>query len=72
MNEDRFSLEFNLFVETEVPRDELIVSRTNLQGVITFARGLLTVAIWIGLFSWIWIPIVIIWRRRSKKSRDSI
>ncbi len=38
MNEDRFSLEFNLFVETEVPRDELIVSRTNLQGVITFAN----------------------------------
>ena len=41
-------------------------------GVITFARGLLTVTIWIGLFSWIWIPILIIWRRRSKKSRDSI
>ncbi len=42
------------------------------QGVITFARGLLTVTIWIGLFSWIWIPILIIWRQRRKKSRDSI
>lgn len=42
------------------------------QGVITFARGLLTVTIWIAVFSWIWIPVLIIWRRRRRKSRDSI
>ncbi len=42
------------------------------QGVIAFARGLLTLIIWFGVFSWIWIPILIIWRRRRKKSRDSI
>jgi len=42
------------------------------QGVITFARGLLTLIIWFGVFSWIWIPILIIWRRRRKKSVDSI
>lgn len=42
------------------------------QGVIVFARGLLTLIIWFGVFSWIWIPILIIWRRRRKKSRDSI
>ena len=42
------------------------------QGVIAFTRGLLTLIIWVGVFSWIWIPILIIWRRRRKKSRDSI
>ncbi len=41
-------------------------------GVIAFARGLLTLIIWFGVFSWIWIPILIIWRRRRKKSRDSV
>ena len=38
MNQDRFSLEFGLFVETEVPADELIVSRTDMKGVITYAN----------------------------------
>jgi hypothetical protein len=42
------------------------------QGVIAFARGLLTLIIWFGVFSWIWIPILIIWRRRRKKSRNAI
>lgn len=46
--------------------------RSAAHGVITFARGLLTFTIWIVVFSWIWIPILIIWRRRRRKSRDSI
>jgi len=46
--------------------------RSAAHGVIAFARGLLTLIIWIGVFSWIWIPILIIWRRRRRKSRDSV
>ncbi|SFV56239.1 Aerotaxis sensor receptor protein [hydrothermal vent metagenome] len=29
---------FKFFVETEVPRDELIISRTDLQGIITYTN----------------------------------
>ena len=46
--------------------------RSAAHGVIAFARGLLTLIIWIGVFSWIWIPILVIWRRRRRKSRDSV
>ncbi len=38
MSQDRFSLEFGLFIETEVPEGELIVSRTNLEGIVTYVN----------------------------------
>ncbi len=30
--------DFDMFIETEIPKDEVIISRTNLQGIITYAN----------------------------------
>ena len=29
---------FDMFIETEIPKDEVIISRTNLEGIITYAN----------------------------------
>jgi len=34
-------ISYDMFIETEVPKDELIISRTDLKGIITFANDTL-------------------------------
>ncbi len=40
--------------------------RSAVRGLATFWRGIATGLIWIGVFCWIWIPILVIWLRRRK------
>jgi len=40
--------------------------RSAVRGLTTFWRGIATGLIWIGVFCWIWIPILVIWLRRRK------
>jgi len=41
--------------------------KSAIHGIVTFGRGLLTALIWLGIFCWIWIPILVIWLRRRRK-----
>ena len=40
--------------------------KSAVRGLTTFWRGIATGLIWIGVFCWIWIPILVIWLRRRK------
>ena len=31
-------ISYDMFIETEIPKDELIISRTDLKGIITYAN----------------------------------
>ncbi len=44
--------------------------RTAAHGVIAFVRGLITVLIWIGIFCWVWIPILIVLIRRRRRTEN--
>jgi hypothetical protein len=41
-------------------------------GLVTFGRGLFVVVVWLGVFCWIWIPLLVIWRKRRKKKKNEI
>jgi hypothetical protein len=41
--------------------------KSAVHGLVTFGRGLLTTVIWLGVFCWIWIPILVIWLRRRRR-----
>ena len=43
--------------------------KTAVRGLTTFGRGLATLFIWLGVFCWIWIPILIFWRRRRRRAK---
>jgi len=42
--------------------------RSAVRGLTTLGRGLATGLIWIGVFCWIWIPILVFWLRRRRKA----
>ena len=44
-------------------------AKSAVRGLITFGRGLATVIIWLGVFCWIWIPILVIWLRRRRRAK---
>lgn len=48
------------------PSDAL---RSAIGGLITFIRGLATGLIWVGVFSWIWIPALVFYLRRRRKAK---
>jgi hypothetical protein len=41
--------------------------KSAVRGLTTFWRGIATGLIWIGVFCWIWIPILVIWLRRRRR-----
>jgi len=41
--------------------------KSAVRGLTTFWRGIATGLIWIGVFCWIWIPILVFWLRRRKR-----
>ena len=43
--------------------------KSAVRGLTTFWRGIATGLIWIGIFCWIWIPILVIWLRRRRRSK---
>jgi len=43
--------------------------RSAVRGLTAFGRALATVAVWLVVFCWIWIPILVIWMRRRRRSR---
>ncbi|MEA3442976.1 MAG: DUF4349 domain-containing protein [Chloroflexota bacterium] len=45
----------------------VVALKSAIHGIVTFGRGLLTALIWLGIFCWVWIPILVIWLRRRKK-----
>jgi len=42
--------------------------RSAVRGLTTLGRGLATGLIWIGVFCWIWIPILVFWLRRRREA----
>jgi len=40
-----------------------------VRGLTTFGRGLATVVIWLGIFCWAWIPPLVIWLRRRRRTK---
>jgi len=40
-------------------------------GLVAFGKGLFVVIVWLGIFCWIWIPLLVIWRKRRKKKAQS-
>jgi len=41
--------------------------KSAVRGLTTFWRGIATGLIWIGVFCWIWIPILVFWLRRRRR-----
>ena len=44
--------------------------RTAVRGLTRFGRGLATVLIWVGVFSWAWVPPLVIWLRRRRRAKS--
>jgi len=42
--------------------------KSAVRGLTALGRGLATAVIWLGVFCWIWIPILIIWLRRRRRA----
>lgn len=42
--------------------------KSAVRGLTTFGRGLATGLIWLGVFCWVWIPILVIWLRRRRRA----
>jgi len=43
--------------------------KSAVRGLTTFGRGLATGFIWLGVFCWVWIPILVLWLRRRRRSK---
>jgi len=43
--------------------------KSAVRGLTTFWRGIATGLIWIGVFCWVWIPILVLWLRRRRRSK---
>ena len=41
-----------------------------VRGLTTFGRGLATVLIWLGIFCWAWVPPLVIWLRRRRRTKS--
>ena len=41
--------------------------KSAVRGLTAFGRGIATGLIWLGIFSWVWIPILVIWLRRRRR-----
>ena len=41
--------------------------KSAVRGLTTLGRGLATGLIWLGVFCWVWIPILVFWLRRRRK-----
>jgi len=44
--------------------------RTAVRGLTRLGRGLATVLIWLGVFSWAWVPPLVIWLRRRRRAKS--
>ncbi len=44
--------------------------RGAVHGLTTFGRVLATVLMWLGVFCWLWIPPLVIWRRRRRRAKS--
>ena len=44
--------------------------RSAVRRLITFGRGLATGLIWLGVFSWAWVPPLVIWLRRRRRAKS--
>ena len=44
--------------------------KSAVRGLTTFGRGLATALIWLGVFSWAWIPPLVIWLRRRRRAKS--
>ena len=42
--------------------------KSAVRGLTAFGRGLATAVMWLGVFCWIWIPILVIWLRRRRRA----
>ena len=40
-----------------------------VRGLTAFGRGLATVLIWVGIFCWAWVPPLVIWLRRHRRTK---
>ncbi len=52
------------------PWSALAVLKSAVRGLTTFGRGLATVLIWIGIFCWVWVPPLVIWLRRRRRTKS--
>ena len=52
------------------PWSALAVLKSAVRGLTTFGRGLATVLIWLGIFCWVWVPPLVIWLRRRRRSKS--
>lgn len=43
--------------------------KSAVRGLTAFGRGIATGLMWLGVFCWIWIPILVIWLRRRRRSK---
>lgn len=43
--------------------------KSAVRGLTTFGRGLATGFIWLGVFCWVWIPILVLWFRRRRRAK---
>ena len=41
--------------------------KSAVRGLATFVKVLATVVIWLGVFCWVWIPILVIWLKRRRR-----
>ena len=41
-----------------------------VRGLATFGRALANIAIWLGIFCWVWIPLLVIWLRKRRKAKS--
>jgi len=41
--------------------------KSAVRGLTAFGRGIATGLIWLGVFCWVWIPILVIWLRRRRR-----
>jgi len=41
-----------------------------VRGLTTFGRGLATVLMWLGIFCWAWVPPLVIWLRRRRRTKS--
>jgi len=44
--------------------------KSAVRGLTTFGRGLATVLIWLGIFCWVWVPLLVIWLRRRRRAKS--
>lgn len=46
--------------------------KSAVRGLTALGRGLATAVIWLGIFCWIWIPILVFWLRRRRRAKEGM